>query len=136
MTHQNPSHPSPILLPDPPARCRPVAGQAWLPGKGCMRVRSPVHAKASSGRAQSAVPWRQQAAVTGSAVGRAHVEELHCGGLILQVSAFRRRLEKVVGDKHEEIMARMGAIMATGAGGRPHASLHAHLTQEACCSWS
>ena len=34
----------------------------------------------------------------------------------LQVSAFRRRLEKVVGDKHEEIMARMGAIMATGAG--------------------
>ena len=31
-----------------------------------------------------------------------------------QVSAFRRRLEKVVGDKHEEIMARMGAIMATG----------------------
>jgi 26S proteasome regulatory subunit N2 len=38
-----------------------------------------------------------------------------------QVSAFRKRLEKVVGDKHEEVMARMGAIMATGlldAGGR------------------
>ncbi|CAL8468543.1 g8083 [Coccomyxa elongata] len=38
-----------------------------------------------------------------------------------KVSAFRKRLEKVVGDKHEEVMARMGAIMATGlldAGGR------------------
>jgi len=38
-----------------------------------------------------------------------------------QVAAFRKRLEKTVGDKHEEVMARMGAIMATGlldAGGR------------------
>jgi hypothetical protein len=38
-----------------------------------------------------------------------------------QVSAFRRRVERVVGDKHEEAMARMGAIMAAGlldAGGR------------------
>ncbi len=43
-----------------------------------------------------------------------------CTGVV-QVSAFRKRLEKVVGDKHEEVMARMGAIMATGlldAGGR------------------
>ena len=32
----------------------------------------------------------------------------------LQVAAFRKRLEKVVGDKHEEVMGRMGAIMATG----------------------
>ena len=31
-----------------------------------------------------------------------------------QVAAFRKRLEKVVGDKHEEVMGRMGAIMATG----------------------
>jgi len=35
--------------------------------------------------------------------------------VVLQVSAFRKRLEKVVGDKHEEVMGRMGAIMATGA---------------------
>ena len=38
-----------------------------------------------------------------------------------QVGPFRKRLEKVVGDKHEEVMCRMGAIMATGildAGGR------------------
>ena len=38
-----------------------------------------------------------------------------------QVSAFRKRLEKVVGDKHEEVMCRMGGIMAMGlldAGGR------------------
>lgn len=43
------------------------------------------------------------------------------GRMCTQVSAFRKRLEKVVGDKHEEVMARMGAIMATGlldAGGR------------------
>ncbi len=33
---------------------------------------------------------------------------------MLQVAAFRKRLEKVVGDKHEEVMGRMGAIMATG----------------------
>ncbi len=41
--------------------------------------------------------------------------------MCVQVAAFRKRLEKVVGDKHEEVMARMGAIMATGlldAGGR------------------
>jgi hypothetical protein len=31
------------------------------------------------------------------------------------VAPFRKRLEKVVADKHEETMARMGAIMATGA---------------------
>ena len=37
----------------------------------------------------------------------------------LQVGAFRKRLEKVVGDKHEEVMGRMGAIMATGAPARP-----------------
>ena len=30
------------------------------------------------------------------------------------MAAFRKRLEKVVGDKHEEVMGRMGAIMATG----------------------
>ena len=35
--------------------------------------------------------------------------------VLRQVSGFRKRLEKVVGDKHEEVMARMGAIMATGA---------------------
>jgi hypothetical protein len=38
-----------------------------------------------------------------------------------QVAGFRKKLEKVVGDKHEEVMGRMGAIMATGlldAGGR------------------
>ena len=35
-------------------------------------------------------------------------------GCTLQVAAFRKRLEKVVGDKHEEVMGRMGAIMATG----------------------
>eukprot|EP00798_Chlamydomonas_sp_ICE-L_P002207 gene2207-33767_t len=38
-----------------------------------------------------------------------------------RVSAFRKRLEKFVGDKHEEVMCKMGAIMATGildAGGR------------------
>ncbi len=42
-------------------------------------------------------------------------------GMHAQVSAFRKKLEKVVGDKHEEVMGRMGAIMATGlldAGGR------------------
>lgn len=41
--------------------------------------------------------------------------------LNLQVAAFRKKLEKVVADKHEEVMCRMGAIMATGildAGGR------------------
>ena len=43
------------------------------------------------------------------------LRRLHVWRQPLQVSAFRRRLEKVVGDKHEEIMARMGAIMATGA---------------------
>ena len=37
-----------------------------------------------------------------------------CLGCLLQVAAFRKRLEKVVGDKHEEVMGRMGAIMATG----------------------
>jgi len=39
----------------------------------------------------------------------------------MQVSAFRKSLEKVVVDKHEQVMCRMGAIMATGildAGGR------------------
>lgn len=39
----------------------------------------------------------------------------------MQVAAFRKKLEKVVADKHEEVMCRMGAIMATGildAGGR------------------
>ena len=44
----------------------------------------------------------------------------------LQVGAFRKRLEKVVGDKHEEVMGRMGAIMALGlvdAGGPSCASL-------------
>ena len=35
--------------------------------------------------------------------------------MVLQVAAFRKQLEKVVGDKHEEVMGRMGAIMATGA---------------------
>ena len=37
------------------------------------------------------------------------------------VARFRKDLEKVAGDKHAELMARMGAIMATGildAGGR------------------
>ena len=35
--------------------------------------------------------------------------------LVRQVAGFRKRLEKVVGDKHEDVMGRMGAIMATGA---------------------
>ncbi len=35
--------------------------------------------------------------------------------VVLQVASFRKRLEKVVGDKHEEVMGRMGAIMATGS---------------------
>ncbi|KAK9844017.1 hypothetical protein WJX81_001983 [Elliptochloris bilobata] len=38
-----------------------------------------------------------------------------------KVAALRKRVERVVGDKHEEAMARMGAIMAAGlldAGGR------------------
>lgn len=42
-------------------------------------------------------------------------------GMLMQVAPFRKRLEKVVGDKHEEVMCRMGAIMAAGildAGGR------------------
>ena len=37
------------------------------------------------------------------------------------MAAFRKKVERVVGDKHEEAMARMGAIMAAGlldAGGR------------------
>ena len=44
---------------------------------------------------------------------------LRAGCAALQVGAFRKRLEKVVGDKHEEVMGRMGAIMATGAPGIP-----------------
>ena len=35
------------------------------------------------------------------------------------MAAFRKRLEKVVGDKHEEVMGRMGAIMATGPAAAP-----------------
>ena len=44
----------------------------------------------------------------------------------MQVASFRKTLEKKVGDKHEETMARMGAIMALGlvdAGGPSCASL-------------
>lgn len=40
---------------------------------------------------------------------------------VAQVAGLRKRLQKVVGDKHEEVMCRMGAIMAVGildAGGR------------------
>lgn len=40
---------------------------------------------------------------------------------MLQVATFRKKLDKIVQDKHEEVMCRMGAIMATGildAGGR------------------
>lgn len=39
----------------------------------------------------------------------------------LQVSGFRKQIEKLVADKHEEVMCRMGAILAAGildAGGR------------------
>ncbi len=55
----------------------------------------------------------------------------------LQVAAFRKRLEKVVGDKHEEVMGRMGAIMATGAPTHPlkrpipPAAAHARLCAQA-----
>lgn len=38
-----------------------------------------------------------------------------------KVAAFRKRLDKSIGDKHEEVMAKLGAIMAAGildAGGR------------------
>ena len=49
---------------------------------------------------------------------------LRAGRAALQVGAFRKRLEKVVGDKHEEVMGRMGAIMATGAPARPLHSAH------------
>jgi 26S proteasome regulatory subunit N2 len=38
-----------------------------------------------------------------------------------QVALFRRRVAVMLGDKHEEVMCRMGAIMAAGlldAGGR------------------
>ena len=44
----------------------------------------------------------------------------------LQVASFRKTVEKKVGDKHEETMARMGAIMALGlvdAGGPSRPSL-------------
>lgn len=39
----------------------------------------------------------------------------------MQVSGFRKQIEKLVADKHEEVMCRMGAILAAGildAGGR------------------
>ena len=56
---------------------------------------------------------------------------------------FRKRIEKIVGDKHEEVMGRMGAIVATGildAGGslvfRNPLKLHhcskSHLGSGAC----
>ena len=56
---------------------------------------------------------------------------VRAGCAALQVGAFRKRLEKVVGDKHEEVMGRMGAIMATGA---PARSLHlAHAPRMPVC---
>ena len=47
--------------------------------------------------------------------------KFECDPLLVQVASFRKQLEKLVADKHEEVMCRMGAILAAGildAGGR------------------
>ena len=55
------------------------------------------------------------------------------------MGAFRKRLEKVVGDKHEEVMGRMGAIMATGAPAHPRSTrsptMHACVAQQEMLAW-
>jgi hypothetical protein len=64
---------------------------------------------------QSTVAWYY---IIGRLVSWAHVCAVVGGE---QVALFRRRVAVMLGDKHEEVMCRMGAIMAAGlldAGGR------------------
>jgi 26S proteasome regulatory subunit N2 len=102
-------------------RRRSLAPAAWvhqLPADGRMHAPAPPDACSSLRRVFALSAARL---IFISICPQRLRPSLPSGAARAQVSAFRRRVERVVGDKHEEAMARMGAIMAAGlldAGGR------------------